>query len=91
MRPAWRLRQAGISGKSDHVAGPERSAYCRKDGLVGALPAPDHPLFSALLGVLARSLPDGVAVGRGDIGGTCPGGPLGHRYAVALGLALAAP
>jgi len=44
-----------------------------------------------LLGVLARSLPDGVAAGRGDIGGTCPGGPLGHRYAVALGLALAAP
>jgi hypothetical protein len=25
----------------------------------------------------------------GDVGGTCPGGPLGHRYAVALGLALA--
>jgi hypothetical protein len=44
-----------------------------------------------LLGVLARSLPDGVAVGRGDVGGTRPGGPLGHRYAVALGLALAAP
>ena len=44
-----------------------------------------------LLGVLARSLPGGVAVGRGDVGGTCPGGPLGHRYAVALGLALAAP
>jgi len=44
-----------------------------------------------LLGVLARSLPDNVAVGRGDVGGTCPGGPLGHRYAVALGLALAAP
>jgi hypothetical protein len=43
-----------------------------------------------LLGVLARSLPDGVAAGRGDVGGTCPGGPLGHRYAVALGLALAA-
>jgi hypothetical protein len=43
-----------------------------------------------LLGVLARSLPEGVAVGRGDVGGTCPGGPLGHRYAVALGLALAA-
>ncbi len=42
-----------------------------------------------LLGVVARSLPDGVAVGRGDVGGTCPGGPLGHRYAVALGLALA--
>ena len=44
-----------------------------------------------LLGVLVRSLPDDVAVGRGDVGGTCPGGPLGHRYAVALGLALAAP
>ena len=44
-----------------------------------------------LLGVVARSLPDGVAVGRGDVGGTCSGGPLGHRYAVALGLALAAP
>ena len=44
-----------------------------------------------LLGVLASSLPDGAAAGRGDVGGTCPGGPLGHRYAVALGLALAAP
>jgi hypothetical protein len=43
-----------------------------------------------LLAVLTRSLPDGAAVGRGDVGGTCPGGPLGHRYAVALGLALAA-
>jgi Diol dehydratase reactivase ATPase-like domain/DD-reactivating factor swiveling domain len=42
-----------------------------------------------LLGVIARSLPDGVAVGRGDVGGTCAGEPLGHRYAVALGLALA--
>ena len=42
-----------------------------------------------LLGVIARMLPDGVAVGRGDVGGTCAGEPLGHRYAVALGLALA--
>ncbi len=42
-----------------------------------------------LLGVLTRSLPEGAAVGRGDVGGTCAGGPLGHRYAVALGLALA--
>jgi len=41
-----------------------------------------------LLGVIARSLPDGVAAGRGNVGGTCPGEPLGHRYAVALGLAL---
>jgi len=44
-----------------------------------------------LLGVIARSLPDRVAVGRGDVGGTCEGESLGHRYAVALGLALAAP
>ncbi len=42
-----------------------------------------------LLGVLSRSLPDGAATGRGDVGGTCPGASLGHRYAVALGLALA--
>jgi hypothetical protein len=41
-----------------------------------------------LLGVIVRSLPDGVAVGRGNVGGTSPGEPLGHRYAVALGLAL---
>jgi Diol dehydratase reactivase ATPase-like domain/DD-reactivating factor swiveling domain len=53
--------------------------------LVVGGPAGDEELLS----VLARSLPDGVAVGRGDVGGTCPGGPLGHRYAVALGLALA--
>jgi hypothetical protein len=44
-----------------------------------------------LLGVIARSLSDRVAVGRGDVGGTCAGEPLGHRYAVALGLALAPP
>ena len=41
-----------------------------------------------LLGTIAHSLPRGVAVGRGDVGGTLPGIPLGHRYAVALGLAL---
>jgi hypothetical protein len=53
--------------------------------LVAGGPAGDEEL----LGVLARSLPEAVAAGRGDVGGTCPGGPLGHRYAVALGLALA--
>ena len=41
--------------------------------------------------MIARSLPVGTAVGRGDVGGTCQGEPLGHRYAVALGLALAEP
>jgi hypothetical protein len=44
-----------------------------------------------LLAVIARSLPDNVAVGRGEVGGTCEGEPLGHRYAVALGLALVTP
>jgi predicted aconitase with swiveling domain len=42
-----------------------------------------------LLGVLLRSLPPGVAVGRGNVGGTLSGPPAGHRYAAALGLALA--
>ena len=42
-----------------------------------------------MLGVLARSLPDDVAVGRANVGGTITGSPAGHRYAAALGLALA--
>ena len=41
-----------------------------------------------LLGVLLRSLPDGVTAGRANVGGTLAGSPAGHRYAVALGLAL---
>ncbi len=41
-----------------------------------------------LLGVLLRSLPDGLAAGRANAGGTLAGSPVGHRYAVALGLAL---
>src|SRR6266516_3472301 len=44
-KPAW----LAIGGKSDHVAGPQGLAYCRTDGLVGALPAPRPPLFSGLL------------------------------------------
>ena len=42
-----------------------------------------------LLGVLLRSLPLGVAVGRGNVGGSLSGPPAGHRYAAAVGLALA--
>ncbi len=42
-----------------------------------------------LTGVLLRCLPDGVAAGRANVGGTLAGSPVGHRYAVALGLALA--
>jgi hypothetical protein len=48
-------------------------------------PAGDEELLS----VIARSLGDDVAVGRGNVGATCEGDPLGHRHAVALGLALA--
>ncbi|MFI5080641.1 MAG: diol dehydratase reactivase ATPase-like domain-containing protein [Streptosporangiales bacterium] len=42
-----------------------------------------------MLGVLLRSLPGAIAVGRGNVGGTLTGTPAGHRYAAALGLALA--
>jgi Diol dehydratase reactivase ATPase-like domain/DD-reactivating factor swiveling domain len=42
-----------------------------------------------LLGVLLRSLPPGVAVGRGNVGGTLSGQAAGHRYAAAVGLGLA--
>ena len=81
-----RLKQAVLAAnfrRAVHTLGqdPVQGAQV----LVVGGPAGDEEL----LGVLARSLPDGVAVGRGDVGGTCPGGPLGHRYAVALGLALA--
>ncbi|HLN06665.1 MAG TPA: diol dehydratase reactivase ATPase-like domain-containing protein [Acidimicrobiales bacterium] len=48
-----------------------------------------------LLGVLARSLPGEVAIGRGAVGGSLASAGhssvvLGHRYAAALGLAMAA-
>ncbi len=43
-----------------------------------------------LIGVLLRALPDGIAVGRGNVGGSLPGPAAGHRHAAALGLALAA-
>jgi hypothetical protein len=44
-----------------------------------------------LLGVLLRTLPDGVTAGRGNVGGTLAGPSAGHRHAAALGLALAEP
>jgi len=42
-----------------------------------------------LLGVLLRTLPEGVTAGRGNVGGTLAGPAAGHRHAAALGLALA--
>ena len=44
-----------------------------------------------LLGVLLRSLPGDVPVGRASVGGTLEGPPAGHRYAAAVGLGLSAP
>jgi hypothetical protein len=44
-----------------------------------------------LLGVLLRSFPGEVMVGRASVGGTLPGPSAGHRYAAALGLALSSP
>jgi len=43
-----------------------------------------------LLGVLLRSLPSDVPVGRASVGGTLDGPPAGHRYAAAVGLGLSA-
>jgi hypothetical protein len=42
-----------------------------------------------LLGVLLRALPGDVPVGRASVGATLAGPPAGHRYAAAVGLALA--
>ena len=72
-----RLKQAVLAancGRAVETLGQDPAQV-----LVVGGPAGDEEL----LGVLSRSLPDGVAAGRGDVGGTCPGGPLGHRYAVA--------
>jgi hypothetical protein len=78
-----RLKQAVIAvnlrrALAGHDARPEQIL------IVGG-PAADEEL----LGVLLRSLPDGVAAGRGNVGATLPGPSPGHRYAAALGLAMA--
>ena len=77
-----RLKLAVLAGNFQRAMlslGPDLSQV-----LVVGGPAGDEEL----LAIIARSLPDGVAVGRGHVGGTLSGEPLGHRYAVALGLAL---
>ena len=44
------LPQTGIGGKNDHVVDQLGLTYCRKDGLVGVLPAPATlPCFRGLL------------------------------------------
>jgi hypothetical protein len=59
-------------------------AELRQVLIVGGPAADDE-----LLGVLLRSLPAEVPVGRASVGGTLDGPPAGPRYAAALGLALA--
>jgi hypothetical protein len=78
-----RLKQAVIAvnlrrALAGHETRPEQIL------IVGG-PAADEEL----LGVLLRSLPDGVAAGRGNVGAAMPGPSPGHRYAAALGLAMA--
>src|SRR5216684_808255 len=77
-----RLKQAVFSANLDRALrtlGPD----LRQVLLVGG-PAGDDEL----LGVALRTLPAGIPAGRASVGGTLPGQPVGHRYAVALGLAL---
>ena len=78
-----RLKQAVIAVNLRRaLAG--REARPEQILIVGG-PAADEEL----LGVLLRSLPDGVAAGRGNVGAALPGPSPGHRYAAALGLAMA--
>jgi Diol dehydratase reactivase ATPase-like domain len=72
------LTALGEPGRPGGLSGPVQLL------LVGG-PAADNEL----VGVLTRSLPDAVLVGRGNLGAARGGEILGHRYAVALGLALA--
>ena len=77
-----RLKQAVFSANLDRALrtlGPD----LRQVLLVGG-PAGDDELLGAAL----RTLPAGIPAGRASVGGTLPGQPVGHRYAVALGLAL---
>lgn len=77
-----RLKQAVFAVNTDRAL-RTLGQDLRQVLLVGG-PAGDDEL----LGVLLRTLPGGVTAGRASVGGTLDGQPVGHRYAVALGLAL---
>jgi hypothetical protein len=77
-----RLKQAVFAANLDRAL-RTLGQDLRQVLLVGG-PAGDDEL----LGVALRSFPGGVPAGRANVGGTIGGQPVGHRYAVALGLAL---
>ena len=81
---------AEVRGRTGRVVAAPRRPLTR-----GPLPACSASLSvggpagdDELPGVLSRSLPETFTIGRGNVGSTLVGTPLGHRYAVALGLAL---
>ena len=81
-----RLKEAVFAVNLLRTLSTQASAQPGAQVLIVGGPAGDDEL----LGVLLRALPGGVTAGRGNVGGTLPGAPAGHRHAAALGLALAA-
>jgi hypothetical protein len=81
-----RLKQAAFAVNLRRALAGLATSAAGQILIVGG-PAADEEL----LGVLLRSLPDGVAAGRANVGATLPGPgeSAGHRYAAALGLAMA--
>jgi len=53
--PPAKPARLATAGRATTLLTRKGLAYCRTDGLVGALPAPDHPLFRALLAALTRA------------------------------------
>jgi Diol dehydratase reactivase ATPase-like domain/DD-reactivating factor swiveling domain len=86
-----RLKQAVIAASLQRALaalgepGPRFASGSPAQLLLVGGPAADNEL----VGVLTRSLPVAFTVGRGNLGAARGGVALGHRYAVALGLALA--
>ena len=78
-----RLKEAVLAANLRRALGTLGSALPQV--LIVGGPAGDDEL----LGVVLRSLPGDVPVGRASVGGTLTGPPVGHRYAAAVGLALA--
>jgi hypothetical protein len=78
-----RLKQAVFAANLRRALGTLGASFGQV--LIVGGPAGDDEL----LGVLLRSFPADVSLGRASVGGTLDGPPAGHRYAAALGLALA--